>query len=118
MCPWKVAACKVLAIYYTAAVLFLLLLLLLCFTFSASAHFQAPIYEGLVAALAADLAVTRAALIAAYGSSNGDASNSASRGSHSTGASATYALVTHPGHHASRDSCAGYCVRETAPVLL
>lgn len=70
---------------------------------------QAPIYEGLAAALAADLAVTQATLAAVLAPPSSGSGGQAS---------ATYALVTHPGHHASKDSCAGYCVRTQVPAPL
>ena len=70
-----------------------------------------------MAALAADLAVTQAALAAVLDSGSSSGNSNSSNSWNSSGASATYALVTHPGHHASRDSCAGYCVRYISFLL-
>jgi len=61
---------------------------------------EAPIYAGLAAALASDLGVARAALGATF--------------EPSLGCSATLALTTHPGHHASSNTCAGYCYLNSA----
>lgn len=65
---------------------------------------EAPIFDALKPALASDLAVVRA-VVDALDCTPGVMS-------------ASYALITHPGHHASRANCSGYCYINQAAVIV
>jgi len=62
----------------------------------------APIYGALLPALAADMAVVNGCV---------------GMFSPSLGCSASYCLVTHPGHHAGLQSCSGYCYLNNAAIV-
>ena len=84
---------------------------------------EVPIYGALLPALAADQAVASAALVVAEGAATA-AADAAALALAAGGKVhpkrcpwAGYALVTHPGHHASRESAQGYCYVNSAAIL-
>lgn len=66
-----------------------------------------PIFGELVEELTWDVAVVEDAVRHCVGNGSGDSSEI--RGSTATVLPLVYALTTHPGHHAARDSFGGYC---------
>ena len=63
---------------------------------------EAPIYEALLPALVADMRIIEQII------SNFDANNPKY---------CSYALITHPGHHASYETCQGYCYINSAAII-
>lgn len=83
---------------------------------------EAPIFEALRSALVADMTVVKKA-IENFNTTDAESSSTPPSFSPSLSSSspsllyASYALITHPGHHASHANCSGYCYINSAAII-